>query len=148
MGIGNGNLWDKYFMEWAERVLSAESRNSGMLWDTSHYPRLLLERSGHVESTRPSRPPLEFPWNFHGIPGVRFVAGHSHQLFHVCGILGTHFQLEAVSMDMAERRGRLPIPSSLETFGSLGIGAAGSLAILGICFRRLRPERFSREKSR
>ncbi|KFO53457.1 Membrane progestin receptor gamma-B, partial [Corvus brachyrhynchos] len=73
-------------------------------------------------------------------PGTFDLIGHSHQLFHVCGILGTHFQLEAVSMDMAERRGRLPIPSSLETFGSLGIGAAASLAILGICFLRLRPE--------
>ncbi|XP_017593970.1 PREDICTED: membrane progestin receptor gamma [Corvus brachyrhynchos] len=80
-------------------------------------------------------------------PGTFDLIGHSHQLFHVCGILGTHFQLEAVSMDMAERRGRLPIPSSLETFGSLGIGAAASLAILGICFLRLRPEPISREKA-
>ncbi|NWH84501.1 MPRGB protein, partial [Aegithalos caudatus] len=77
-------------------------------------------------------------------PGSFDFIGHSHQVFHVCGILGTLFQLEAVSMDMAERRGRLPLPSSLETFGSLGMGAAASLAILGICFRSLRPEPPSR----
>ncbi|NXQ13382.1 MPRGB protein, partial [Peucedramus taeniatus] len=77
-------------------------------------------------------------------PGSFDFIGHSHQVFHVCGILGTLFQLEAISMDMAERRGRLPLPSSLETFGSLGMGAAASLAILGICFRSLRPEPPSR----
>lgn len=88
--------------------------------------------------------------NSHGI-SMEFpefsVAGHSHQVFHVCGILGTLFQLEAVSMDMEQRRGLLPVPSSLETFGSLGMGAASSLAILGICIRNLRPEPPSREKS-
>ncbi|NXF23041.1 MPRGB protein, partial [Rhodinocichla rosea] len=73
-------------------------------------------------------------------PGSFDFIGHSHQVFHICGILGTLFQLEAVSMDMAERRGRLPLPSSLETFGSLGMGAAASLAILGVCFRSLGPE--------
>ncbi|NWZ43289.1 MPRGB protein, partial [Brachypodius atriceps] len=91
--------------------------------------------------------PAQHPRNFHGISMESSgfsVAGHSHQLFHVCGILGTLFQLEAISMDMAERRGRLPLPSSLETFGSLGMGAAASLAILGICFRNLRPEPHSR----
>ncbi|NXB00867.1 MPRGB protein, partial [Cnemophilus loriae] len=77
-------------------------------------------------------------------PGSFDFIGHSHQVFHVCGILGTLFQLEAVSVDMAERRGRLPLPSSLETFGSLGAAAAASLAILGICFRSLRPEPLSR----
>ncbi|RMB94190.1 hypothetical protein DUI87_28996 [Hirundo rustica rustica] len=80
-------------------------------------------------------------------PGSFDLIGHSHQIFHVCGILGTLFQLEAISMDMAERRGRLPLPSSLETFGSLGLGAAASLAILGICFRSLRPEPLPGEKS-
>ncbi|XP_041274632.1 membrane progestin receptor gamma [Onychostruthus taczanowskii] len=80
-------------------------------------------------------------------PGSFDFIGHSHQVFHICGILGTLFQLEAISTDMAERRGRLPLPSSLETFGSLGMGAAASLAILGVCFRSLRPEPPSREKS-
>ncbi|NXO67851.1 MPRGB protein, partial [Phainopepla nitens] len=77
-------------------------------------------------------------------PGSFDFIGHSHQLFHVCGILGTLFQLEAVSMDMAERQGRIPLPSSLETFGFLGAGVAASLAILGICFHRLRPQPLSR----
>ncbi|NWZ94140.1 MPRGB protein, partial [Nesospiza acunhae] len=77
-------------------------------------------------------------------PGSFDFIGHSHQVFHICGILGTLFQLEAVSVDMAERRGRLPLPSSLETFGSLGMGAAASLAILGVCFCSLRPEPPSR----
>ncbi|NXR28418.1 MPRGB protein, partial [Cinclus mexicanus] len=77
-------------------------------------------------------------------PGSFDFIGHSHQVFHVCGILGTLFQLEAISMDMAERRGRFPLPSSLKTFGSLGMGAAASLAILGICFHSLRPEPLSR----
>lgn len=31
-------------------------------------------------------------------------AGHSHQLFHVCGILGTHFQMKAIEEDMVTRR--------------------------------------------
>ncbi|NXO27616.1 MPRGB protein, partial [Cisticola juncidis] len=80
-------------------------------------------------------------------PGSFDFIGHSHQVFHICGILGTLFQLEAVSVDMAERRGRLPLPSSLETFGSLGMGVAASLAILGICFHSLCPEPPPREKS-
>nr|XP_031361593.1 membrane progestin receptor gamma [Lonchura striata domestica] len=79
-------------------------------------------------------------------PGSFDIIGHSHQVFHICGILGTLFQLEAVSVDMEERRGRLPLPSSLETFGSLGMGAAASLAILGVCFCSLHPEPPSREK--
>lgn len=81
------------------------------------------------------------------VPGSFDIIGHSHQIFHVCGILGTLFQLEAVSMDMEERRDLFPLPSSLETLGSLGIGAAASLAILGICIWKLRPEPLSREKS-
>ncbi|XP_005052176.1 PREDICTED: membrane progestin receptor gamma [Ficedula albicollis] len=104
----------------------------------------------HLAHPNPHGTPVEFPWNFRGI-SVEFsafsVAGHSHQVFHVCGILGTLFQLEAVSRDMEERRGRFPLPSSLETFGSLGVGAAASLAILGICFRSLRPQPLPREKS-
>lgn len=31
-------------------------------------------------------------------------AGHSHQLFHVCAILGTHFQMKAIEQDMRLRR--------------------------------------------
>ncbi|NWW79615.1 MPRGB protein, partial [Climacteris rufus] len=66
-------------------------------------------------------------------PGHFDYIGHSHQVFHICGILGTHFQLEAITLDMEERQGRLLLPSSLETLGSLGMGAAASLAIIGLC---------------
>ncbi|NWI94329.1 MPRGB protein, partial [Pitta sordida] len=66
-------------------------------------------------------------------PGHFDYIGHSHQLFHVCGILGTHFQLEAILRDMAERQGQLLLPSSLQTLGSLGICLAGNVAIVGIC---------------
>ncbi|KFZ57654.1 Progestin and adipoQ receptor family member 6, partial [Antrostomus carolinensis] len=31
-------------------------------------------------------------------------AGHSHQLFHICAVLGTHFQLEAIVCDVRSRR--------------------------------------------
>lgn len=31
-------------------------------------------------------------------------AGHSHQLFHVCGIMATHFQMRAIEQDMVIRR--------------------------------------------
>ncbi|XP_010079706.1 PREDICTED: membrane progestin receptor gamma-B-like, partial [Pterocles gutturalis] len=80
------------------------------------------------------------------------VAGHSHQVFHVCGILGTYFQLEAITVDMAERRGHLLSPSSppspLQTLGSMGIGVATSLAVIGLCAASLRfmPEPLQREK--
>ncbi|NWV30056.1 MPRGB protein, partial [Origma solitaria] len=80
-------------------------------------------------------------------PGAFDFIGHSHQVFHVCGILGTHFQLEAISADMAERRGRLPLPSPLGTLASLAMGAAASLAIVGICSLALPPEPPPREKS-
>ncbi|XP_009984909.1 PREDICTED: membrane progestin receptor gamma-B-like [Tauraco erythrolophus] len=86
-------------------------------------------------------------------PGHFDYIGHSHQVFHVCGIVGTHFQLEAITMDMAGRHGRLlPVttllPSSLQTLGSMGIGAAGSLAVIALCSTALRfiPEPLQREK--
>uniref|UniRef100_A0A3P8VVI5 Progestin and adipoQ receptor family member Va n=1 Tax=Cynoglossus semilaevis TaxID=244447 RepID=A0A3P8VVI5_CYNSE len=37
-------------------------------------------------------------------PGSFDYIGHSHQLFHVCGVLGTHFQMKAAERDMALRR--------------------------------------------
>ncbi|CAG5859319.1 unnamed protein product [Menidia menidia] len=37
-------------------------------------------------------------------PGSFDYIGHSHQLFHVCAILGTHFQMKALEQDMATRR--------------------------------------------
>ncbi|NXC26834.1 MPRGB protein, partial [Campylorhamphus procurvoides] len=66
-------------------------------------------------------------------PGTFDYIGHSHQVFHVCGILGTHFQLEAILLDMAERQGQVVLPSSLQTLCSMGISLAGSLAVIGVC---------------
>lgn len=37
-------------------------------------------------------------------PGSFDYIGHSHQLFHVCGILATHFQMKAIEEDMMTRR--------------------------------------------
>lgn len=81
-----------------------------------------------------------------------FVAGHSHQVFHVCGIIGTHFQMEAIMMDMAEHHERLLptslLPSSLQTLVSMGICMAISLAVIGLCSMSLRfmPEPLQKEK--
>ncbi|XP_060613873.2 membrane progestin receptor delta [Anolis sagrei] len=37
-------------------------------------------------------------------PGRFDFIGHSHQLFHICAVVGTHFQLEAVLRDLHSRR--------------------------------------------
>nr|XP_020461500.1 membrane progestin receptor gamma [Monopterus albus] len=55
-------------------------------------------------------------------PGSFDYIGHSHQLFHVCSILGTHFQLKAVEQDMVTRRPWLLAHSVPITFSnSLGL---------------------------
>ncbi|NXF00982.1 MPRGB protein, partial [Smithornis capensis] len=71
-------------------------------------------------------------------PGHFDYIGHSHQVFHVCGILGTHFQLEAIMRDMAERQSQILLPSSLHTLCSMGICMAGNVAVIGICSMSLR----------
>ncbi|XP_054900797.1 membrane progestin receptor gamma-B-like [Poeciliopsis prolifica] len=54
-------------------------------------------------------------------PGSFDFIGHSHQLFHVCGILGTHFQMLAVERDMVTRRAWLAAHSMPVSFAnSLG----------------------------
>lgn len=45
-------------------------------------------------------------------------AGHSHQLFHVCAVVGTHFQIEAIQQEMVTRRPWLLQHSIPITFGS------------------------------
>lgn len=71
-----------------------------------------------------------------------FLAGHSHQVFHVCGILGTHFQMEAIMMDMSERHERLLatslLPSALQTLVPMGTCMAIGLAVIGLCSASLR----------
>ncbi|KAM5160452.1 membrane progestin receptor delta isoform 6-T7 [Callospermophilus lateralis] len=60
--------------------------------------------------------------------------GHSHQLFHICAVLGTHFQLEAVLADMGSRRTWLATqepPLGLQgTVATLGLAVAGNLFII------------------
>ncbi|MGH0166854.1 UNVERIFIED_CONTAM: hypothetical protein FKN15_051664 [Acipenser sinensis] len=62
--------------------------------------------------------------------------GHSHQLFHICAVVGTHFQMEAILADMSSRRGWLaahtPMPSFLGSVGAVSIGVVLNLAIIGL----------------
>ncbi|XP_044305264.1 membrane progestin receptor delta [Varanus komodoensis] len=69
-------------------------------------------------------------------PGRFDFIGHSHQLFHVCAVLGTHFQLEAVLGDMRARRAwlsaRAPAAAAAHTFAVLGAALLGNLALIGL----------------
>ncbi|XP_023390063.1 membrane progestin receptor delta [Pteropus vampyrus] len=67
-------------------------------------------------------------------PGRFDYIGHSHQLFHVCAVLGTHFQLEAVLADMGSRQAWLATqepPLGLAGMAAtLGLAVAGNLVII------------------
>ncbi|EAW52976.1 membrane progestin receptor delta isoform 5 [Homo sapiens] len=67
-------------------------------------------------------------------PGRFDYIGHSHQLFHICAVLGTHFQLEAVLADMGSRRAWLatqePALGLAGTVATLVLAAAGNLLII------------------
>uniref|UniRef100_A0A8D0E8X3 Progestin and adipoQ receptor family member 5 n=1 Tax=Salvator merianae TaxID=96440 RepID=A0A8D0E8X3_SALMN len=67
-------------------------------------------------------------------PGRFDYIGHSHQLFHICGIIGTHFQMEALHMDMMDRRewltASLPAPFFSQAVGSVAASTLISLAII------------------
>ncbi|KAM9688215.1 membrane progestin receptor delta isoform 2-T2 [Trichechus inunguis] len=67
-------------------------------------------------------------------PGHFDYIGHSHQLFHICAVLGTHFQLEAVLADMGSRRAWLaaqePALGLVGTLVTLGLVVAGNLLII------------------
>ncbi|XP_068558285.1 membrane progestin receptor delta isoform X1 [Cebidichthys violaceus] len=69
-------------------------------------------------------------------PGRFDYFGHSHQLFHVSAVVGTHFQMEGVLADMASRRTWLlahgAMPSFLGTVGILAASLALNLGIIGI----------------
>lgn len=60
----------------------------------------------------------------------------------MCGILGTHFQMEAITMDMSERHERLLatslLPSALQTLAPMGTCMAIGLAVIGLCSASLR----------
>ncbi|XP_054341204.1 membrane progestin receptor delta isoform X2 [Pongo pygmaeus] len=67
-------------------------------------------------------------------PGRFDYIGHSHQLFHICAVLGTHFQLEAVLADMGSRRAWLatqePALGLAGTVATLVLAVAGNLLII------------------
>ncbi|KAM9852197.1 membrane progestin receptor delta [Aulostomus maculatus] len=69
-------------------------------------------------------------------PGRFDYIGHSHQLFHVSAVVGTHFQMQAVIADMSSRRAWLvaqgAVPSFLGTIGALVVSLVLNLGIIGI----------------
>uniref|UniRef100_A0A669D7P2 Progestin and adipoQ receptor family member 6 n=1 Tax=Oreochromis niloticus TaxID=8128 RepID=A0A669D7P2_ORENI len=69
-------------------------------------------------------------------PGCFDYFGHSHQLFHVSAVVGSHFQMEGVIADMTSRRTWLlkhgMMPSFLGTIGALAISLVINLGIIGI----------------
>uniref|UniRef100_A0AAY4DUE2 Uncharacterized protein n=1 Tax=Denticeps clupeoides TaxID=299321 RepID=A0AAY4DUE2_9TELE len=68
-------------------------------------------------------------------PGRFDYFGHSHQLFHVCGIIGTHFQMQAIEMDMKLRRQWLSTHSVPITFsGTVGAAAFCVVLSLGVIY--------------
>uniref|UniRef100_A0A8C0GHJ6 Progestin and adipoQ receptor family member 5 n=1 Tax=Chelonoidis abingdonii TaxID=106734 RepID=A0A8C0GHJ6_CHEAB len=85
-------------------------------------------------------------------PGCFDYIGHSHQLFHVCGIIGTHFQMEAIFIDMKARHDWLlassPLLSFSQTVGSIGISIIINLTIIAAFSLALysRPKSSRKEK--
>ncbi|KAM4013954.1 membrane progestin receptor delta [Anomaloglossus baeobatrachus] len=69
-------------------------------------------------------------------PGRFDYFGHSHQLFHVCAVLGTHFQMEAVLSDRSSRQAWLSSHSEADSLaGTLGVVATSVLGnVILICF--------------
>ncbi|KAM4604545.1 membrane progestin receptor delta-like, partial [Discoglossus pictus] len=69
-------------------------------------------------------------------PGRFDYFGHSHQLFHICAVLGTHFQLEAVLSDRSSRRAWFMAHSEADslasTLGVVATAVAGNIFL--ICF--------------
>uniref|UniRef100_A0A8B9L9P8 Progestin and adipoQ receptor family member Vb n=1 Tax=Astyanax mexicanus TaxID=7994 RepID=A0A8B9L9P8_ASTMX len=73
-------------------------------------------------------------------PGRFDYIGHSHQLFHVCGVIGTHFQMQAIEMDMSLRRAWLQDHAPPVTFSNtLGAALLCIFISLGIIFLFSRP---------
>ncbi|XP_039608344.1 membrane progestin receptor delta [Polypterus senegalus] len=74
-------------------------------------------------------------------PGRFDYIGHSHQLFHICAVVGTHFQMEAILSDMNSRQLWLTAntskPSFLGTVGAVSIAVVLNLAIIGFFCAKL-----------
>ncbi|KAM9311946.1 membrane progestin receptor gamma [Gastrophryne carolinensis] len=70
-------------------------------------------------------------------PGHFDYVGHSHQLFHVCGIMGTYFQMEVLILDMNLRRTWLlnnsPLPTFMGTVGAWLLAMKMTILIIA-CF--------------
>ncbi|XP_042333387.1 membrane progestin receptor gamma [Sceloporus undulatus] len=86
-------------------------------------------------------------------PGLFDYIGHSHQLFHICGIIGTHFQMEALLTDMSQRRewllAALPAPSFSQTIGPVVASTVVNLLIIAAFTTTLYSmPKFSRRKSK
>ncbi|KFQ91133.1 Progestin and adipoQ receptor family member 6, partial [Nipponia nippon] len=99
---------------------------SGSGSDPKPSTRLFARRPGFLFASHLPKPRA---------PGRFDYIGHSHQLFHICAVLGTHFQLEAILCDVRSRRawlrGRLPAPGLPSTFGTAGLALLGNAAIIG-----------------
>ncbi|XP_068425754.1 membrane progestin receptor delta [Clinocottus analis] len=66
-------------------------------------------------------------------PGRFDYIGHSHQLFHVSAVVGTHFQMEGVMADMTSRRAWLLAHGATPSFlGTIGVLVASLVLNLGI----------------
>ena len=64
------------------------------------------------------------------------LSGHSHQLFHTSAVFGTHFQLEALVLDLEQRRESLRISSASHPCrgwpgGAIAFAAFANLLVAG-----------------
>ncbi|XP_002738862.3 membrane progestin receptor gamma-B-like [Saccoglossus kowalevskii] len=64
-------------------------------------------------------------------PGMFDVIGHSHQLFHICGALATNTQLNALMLDMENRREFFEQHDAMPTFFS-SLGLFGIVIIMNL----------------
>lgn len=64
------------------------------------------------------------------------LSGHSHQLFHICAVIGTHFQMKALIKDMTLRQAWLalhaPLPSFMDTIGAISLALLLNLLIIAL----------------
>ncbi|XP_072888694.1 membrane progestin receptor gamma-B-like isoform X2 [Hemitrygon akajei] len=69
-------------------------------------------------------------------PGRFDYIGHSHQLFHICAIIGTHFQMKAIIMDMTLRQAwfkfHTPLPSFMDTIGAVSLALLLNIFIIAL----------------
>ncbi|XP_032906444.1 membrane progestin receptor gamma isoform X2 [Amblyraja radiata] len=69
-------------------------------------------------------------------PGTFDYIGHSHQLFHICAVIGTHFQMKALIKDMTLRQAWLalhaPLPSFMDTIGAISLALLLNLLIIAL----------------